>query len=411
MVDFVNITIIGNGAIGIHIAGQLANINNHHVILAGRKSGVGQEQTTPTLSESMQKIFLKKGVKLTFDFNNSGSSFIQFSNRFELRPLQEIKTPQDLVIVAIKTHQINAELGQDIRQIIDSDTPVVICANGIPSWFKIGNDLKTLPAMSEFFSIVELNHIVHAVPFVLNTVYENERHNVHIISPNFHFRLGEPFGQLESKRIDSVVGTLKAAGFEKTFQCKTDIRNTVLLKLISNIANIPTAIFNNSLAGVMQEGTLPRQIIETAAHELELVAKKTGYPVKSGDIQKQLTAISHLDFTPSTARDINKARPQTPYNNLYALPSLTEKDALIGALIELAEGKNVPTLQALYTLINRLEEQVYFDYKGLKQFRAGVLEKATNLETFQATNWSDIELQHAKHNRNYAGSMSVCSGR
>jgi 2-dehydropantoate 2-reductase len=108
------IAIIGAGAIGGYVAAKLA--------LAG-------EQVTCMVRGANLQAIRSQGIKL---ITNDGSA--QVASNVTATEDYAAAGPQDLVILAVKAHQVEA-VADRVPQLFDPATVVVTMQNGIPYWY------------------------------------------------------------------------------------------------------------------------------------------------------------------------------------------------------------------------------------------------------------------------------------
>ncbi len=391
-----NVAVFGNGALGLHIARLLSQ--KHKVRVFGSRATAGQFNETAVHSDNMKAIKAAGGITFTHAYEEPArEEVVQLSDQLWLGVIQNaINKGQkfNLAIVTVKTNQMNAKLGEDIRAVLETGAPVLVVANGIPSWF-LGNEkqLDCLADYQAFIQAIGMENIIHGVPFFLNE--RTDAAHVRIGKADSHINIGSPVGN--NDMATEVVAILKAAGLEAAVPSK--IHAAILTKLITNIGPGPlSAVFDASLKDLMADPT-HHEIIEAAARELGLVAEKAGYTFPLGTIERHLNFISNITHKPSLAGDINRAAQKPKAVNFSATtsnPPLTERASIISAVIAMAEhfgiGGNVPTLKKLNDLTARLEEQMYHDPNGLATFRDNVRKAVTSADTFTQTDWSTFPL-------------------
>ena len=139
--------------------------------------------------------------------------------------------PQDVVLLALKAHQITAVV-DDLPVLLGLDTVLVTMQNGIPWWYfqKLGGPyadrvVETVDPGGVLFNAIDPNRVIGCIAYPAATIAEPGviRH----IEGN-KFPVGELDGS-DSDRVRMVSGLFEQAGFKS--RVLDDIRSEIWLKL------------------------------------------------------------------------------------------------------------------------------------------------------------------------------------
>ena len=150
------------------------------------------------------------------------------------------------------------------------------------------------------------------------------------------FSLGEPDGS-KSERVQSISAMLVAAGFKAPLQ--TRLRNEIWLKLVGNATLNPVSAMTGATLREMFETTEGRDLVRTLMEEVAAVARALDVELPLSIEKRMEGAAAVGDHKTSMLQDLEAGKP-------------LELDALLGAVIELAAGSDVPVpaLRAVYGL-------------------------------------------------------------
>jgi len=251
--------------------------------------------------------------------------------------------PQDLVILALKAHQIEPVIGE-IRTLFGPKTIVLSVQNGIPWWYfqRHGgeHDGKTLHAVDPNGAIARGIDATRILGCVAYPAAEISRPGVIRHIEGMRFPIGELDGAV-SERATRISELLVNAGFKAPVL--EDIRAEIWLKAWGNLTFNPiSALTHATLSDICQhpEGH------DLAAHmmgEAQAIAGQLG-----------VTFRVSLDKRIAGAERVGKHKTSM-LQDVEAGKSL-ETDALIGAVVELAEvtGTPAPTIWAVYAAVKLL---------------------------------------------------------
>ncbi len=267
----------------------------------------------------------------------------------------DIKHPQDIIVVTVKCAALTSALGHKIKAIPQSSsTPVVIFANGMLPWIKPEPD----------FAGLRIQSLSEIYDFVHNVGTEKVKAGVLIkygaaIDGNGEFCVRSPFfntrNSIANINTTDITPDLKLvsdvyteAGIKTE---PTDKINYIMLeKLNYNLTgSIMGAIFNYKMGElVCNQGT--KNAVEACAKELYQLANALNIQLANSEIEFVNQTIDALqknsEVVSSPLQDIRAGRR-------------TEKEFLVKAAIELAQTYQIamPVLQAMYDLITRIEDK------------------------------------------------------
>ncbi len=252
--------------------------------------------------------------------------------------------PHDLVIVAVKAQALSA-LAAPMRVLYGPDTAVVYAQNGIPWWYFMrhggpyeGHRIESVDPSGVIAANTEIERVIGCVVYPAAAI---ERPGVIRHVEGNRFALGEPDGS-RSERVVRLSKLLESVGLRAPV--KTDIRNEIWLKLWGNLSFNPISALTRATIDriIADQGTYALTVAMMA--EAQQVAEKLGirFPIS---IERRIRMAEEIGaHKTSMLQDIEAKRP-------------TEIDALLGAVVELAEltGTPTPTLRAIYAVTSLLD--------------------------------------------------------
>ena len=318
------IAIVGAGAIGGYVGARLA--------LAG-------EQVTFLVRGANLLAIRNKGIKL---IAHDGTE--QVATNVGATDDYAEAGPQDLVILALKAHQVGAVAGQ-LPQLFGPETCVVTMQNGIPYWYfhqhggpLEGRQVHSVDPDGQLAAAIPPKRVIGCVvypaselvaPGVVRHV-EGER-----------FPLGELDGS-NSPRVQAISDVFIKAGFKAPVL--DNIRAEIWLKLWGNLSFNPiSALSHATLEGICQH-PLARELAAGMMREAELVANKLGVAFRV-TLDKRIAGAEKVGrHKTSMLMDIEAGRQP-------------EIDALVGSVVELGRFTETPTphIDAVYALVKLLE--------------------------------------------------------
>ncbi len=318
------IAIVGAGAIGGYVGARLA--------LAG-------EQVTFLVRGANLLAIRNKGIKLI-----SHDGMEQLAMNVNATDDYAEAGPQDLVILALKAHQVGAVADQ-LPKLFGPDTCVVTMQNGIPYWYfhqhgghLEGRQVHSVDPDGRLAACIPPERVIGCVvypaselvaPGVVRHV-EGER-----------FPLGELDGS-HSPRVQAISEVFTKAGFKAPVL--DDIRAEIWLKLWGNLTFNPiSALCHATLEGICQH-PLSRELAAGMMREAEQVANKLGITFRV-TLDKRIAGAEKVGrHKTSMLMDIEAGRGP-------------EIDALVGSVGELGRFTETPTphIDAVYALVKLLE--------------------------------------------------------
>ena len=148
--------------------------------------------------------------------------------------------------------------------------------------------------------------------------------------------IGEPSGE-QTARVKTLSTLLIDAGFKSPV--RPNLRSEIWLKLWGNLSFNPVSVLTRGTLEQLAGDPGSRRVIRTMMEEAKAVAEALGISFNVGIDERIDMAAKVGAHRTSMLQDVDAGRP-------------TELDALLGAVIELAQiaGMAVPTLQLVYDL-------------------------------------------------------------
>ncbi len=321
------IAIIGAGAIGGYVGVKLALAGNDvtFMVRGANLEAIRANGMKLVMNDGTEHV--ARNVKATNDYAAAG--------------------PQDLVILAMKAHQVEA-VCEDVTKLFGPDTVVVTMQNGIPYWYfhKHGGELAGTPILT----VDPSGAIGRAIPAerVLGCVVYPASE---LIAPGVvkhiegdRFPLGELDGST-SERVTRVAAAFEQAGFKAPVL--GDIRSEIWLKLWGNLTFNPiSALSRATLVDICQYGPT-RRLATAMMTEAQAVAHKLGITFRV-PIEKRIAGAERVGkHKTSMLQDIEAQRAP-------------EIEALVGSVVELGRLTSTPTpnIEAVYALTTLLAQTV-----------------------------------------------------
>ncbi len=265
--------------------------------------------------------------------------------------------PQDVVLLALKAHQIEAVV-DDLSVLLGANTVLVTLQNGIPWWYfqKLespysGRVVKTVDPNGALFNRIDPDRIIGCIAYPAATIAEP---GVIKHVEGDRFPVGELDGS-ESDRVNEVSALFTEAGFKA--RVLTDIRSEIWLKLWGNLTFNPiSAVTHATLVDICQF-PLTRTLAATMMTEAQTIGERLGAGFRVPMERRIAGAESVGRHKTSMLQDVEVGKP-------------LEIDGMLGVVVELAEMTevDVPTLRALYACVSLLnktiqDEEIYIQGK------------------------------------------------
>ena len=317
------IAVIGAGAIGGYVGVKLA--------LAG-------EDVTFIVRGANLAAIKRDGMKLIMhDGSEHVASKVRATNDYDEAG------PQDMVILAMKAHQVEA-VARDVPKLFGPDTVVVTMQNGIPYWYfhKHGGALQGTRVESVDPSGI-VGECIPADRVIGCVVYPASE----LIAPGVvrhiegdRFPVGELDGS-SSERVTRVSECLIHAGFKSPVL--DDIRAEIWLKLWGNLTFNPISALSHSTLVDICQFPLTRELAASMMREAQEVAHRLGIEFRV-TLEKRIAGAEKVGkHKTSMLQDIEAGRAP-------------EIDALVGSVVELGRMTKTPTphIDTVYALVKLL---------------------------------------------------------
>ena len=321
------VAIVGVGAIGGYVGHCLARAGEDVTFIARGKNLEALRARGTRLLRADGSEEAVPQVKATADYAAAG--------------------PQDLVILAMKAHQLES-VALDVPRLFGPDTVVVPMQNGIPYWYfhghpgeLAGRRLQSVDPSGLIGDNIPAQRVIGCVVYPATELLEPGV--IKHVEGN-RFPVGEPDGTA-SNRVARVADCLVRAGLQAPVL--SDIRAEIWLKLWGNMTFNPiSALSRATLAGICQYPP-SRALAAEMMTEAQNVAAKLGITFRVS-LEKRIAGAERVGHhKTSMLQDVEAART-------------LEIDALLGSVIELARLTDmpVPHLDAVYALTKLLAKSL-----------------------------------------------------
>lgn len=317
------IAIIGAGAIGGLVGAKLA--------LAG------EDVTFLVRGKNLQAI-RANGIKLvTHDGREHVARDVAATDDYAAAG------PQDVVILAMKAHQVEAVL-PSLPHLMGPDTVIVPMQNGIPYWYfqKHGGEYEgqrvtTADPNGRIAAAIDPGRVIGCVVYPASELVAPGVIK-HIEGDRF------PFGELDgssSERVNYLSAAFVNAGFKAPVL--DDIRAEIWLKLWGNATFNPISSLAHSTLVDICQFPLTRELATNMMREAQEVATKLGITFRV-PLEKRIAGAEKVGkHKTSMLQDVEAGREP-------------EIDALVGSVIELARLTHTPTphIDTVFALVKLL---------------------------------------------------------
>ena len=303
------IAIIGAGAIGGYVGVKLALSGEDvtFIVRGANLEAIKKDGMKLIMEDGTEHV--AKNVKATNDYDEAG--------------------PQDVVILALKAHQVDA-VANDVPKLFGPDTVVVTMQNGIPFWY--------------FHK--------HGGP------HEGQR--VQSVDPT-----GLVSAKIPAERILGCVvypaSALIAPGVVKHIEGdrfpigELDIRAEIWLKLWGNLSFNPISSLSHSTLVDICQYPLSRELAGNMMIEAQRIANKLGIEFRV-PLEKRIRGAEKVGkHKPSMLQDVEAGRAP-------------EIDALVGSVVELGRITNTatPHINSVYALVKLLAKTMEEEHGKVK---------------------------------------------
>jgi 2-dehydropantoate 2-reductase len=327
------IAIIGAGAIGGYVGVKLA--------LAG-------EHVTCMVRGANLEAIRRSGLKLIMsDGSEHVAADVKASDDYTA------VGPQDLVILAVKAHQVEA-VANDVPTLFGPDTVVVTMQNGIPYWYfhrhggaLAGTVVRSVDPDGVIGRKIPAERIIGCVVYPA----------AELIAPGVVRHIeGErfPLGDLDgsnSARVTRVAECFNRAGFKSPVL--DNIRAEIWLKAWGNLTFNPISALTRAMLVDICQFPPTRALAEAMMTEAQAVAGKLGISFRV-PLEKRIAGAEKVGkHKTSMLQDIEAERPP-------------EIEALVGSVVELGRLTHTPTpnIDAVYALAGLLARTIAANRRG-----------------------------------------------
>ena len=256
-------------------------------------------------------------------------------------------TGQDVVLLAVKAHQIEPIADKLMGMLSDSGV-IVTLQNGIPWWYfqKLGgeyegNIVHTVDPDGSIAAAVDPDRIIGCIAYPAATIVAPGviRH-----IEGHRFPVGEIDGS-ESERVQAICDAFVDAGF-KSFVLP-DIRSEIWLKLWGNLTFNPISALTHATLVDICQFPQTRALAAQMMTEAQQVAEKLGASFRV-TIERRIEG----------AENVGKHKTSM-LQDLEAGKAL-EIEGMLGVVIELGEltGIATPSINTIYALVSLLDRNV-----------------------------------------------------
>ncbi len=317
------IAIIGAGAIGGYVGVKLA--------LAG-------EDVTFIVRGANLQAIRGNGMKLIMhDGSEHVARDVKATNDYAAAGVQ------DLVILAMKAHQVEAVV-DELPKLIGPDTLIVTMQNGVPFWYfhahggaLAGSPVKSVDPSGRIAAAIPAAQVIGCVVYPASELIAPGVVR-HIEGDRF------PVGELDgstSERVQRVADCFVNAGFKSPVL--DNIRAEIWLKLWGNLTFNPISSLAHATLVDICQYPLTRDLAAAMMTEAQEVANKLGITFRVS-IDKRIAGAEKVGkHKTSMLQDIEAGRAP-------------EIDALVGSVVELGRLTNTPTphIDTVYALVKLL---------------------------------------------------------
>jgi 2-dehydropantoate 2-reductase len=251
--------------------------------------------------------------------------------------------PQDMVVLAMKAHQVEAVTGE-VPKLFGPKTVVIPMQNGIPYWYFHGHPgpfaearVQCVDPSGAIYANIPCERVIGCVVYPAAELVEPGV--IKHVEGN-RFPLGEPDGST-SERVSQVAQCFIGGGMQAPIL--SDIRSEIWLKLWGNLTFNPiSALSRATLASICQYPP-SRAIAAAMMAEARCVADQLGVKFRVS-LEKRIAGAEKVGHhKTSMLQDVEAART-------------LEVDALLGSVVELARRTNTPTphMDTVYALTKLL---------------------------------------------------------
>ena len=313
------IAIVGAGAIGGFVGAKLALAGEQVTFIARGASLEAVQAHGVMLIGTDGREQIARHVAATDDYAAAGR--------------------QDLVILAVKAHQL-AAVAPHVPQLLGAETPVVTMQNGIPYWYfhqhggeLAGTVLQSVDPGGLVSGAIPAARVIGCVVYPAAELRAPGTVQ-HIEGDRF------PVGELDgtsSERVVHIAQCLTHAGFKSPVLA--DLRAEIWLKLWGNLTFNPVSALTRATLVDICQCPPTRELAVAMMSEAQAVAASLGISFRVS-LERRIAGAEKVGrHKTSMLQDVEAGRP-------------LEHEALLGSVVELARltGTATPHLDAVYAL-------------------------------------------------------------
>lgn len=251
--------------------------------------------------------------------------------------------PQDVVIIALKSHQA-WESAEDLAPLLGPETAVVTAQNGVPWWYFYGLPgayadlrLRSVDPGDRQWRAIGPERVIGCTVYPATELVEPGVVK-HIYGDQFG--LGEPDRQ-PSARLDRLAEALKAGGLKPHLY--DDIRNDIWLKLWGNLCFNPISALTHATLDIVATDPGTRSLARSMMLEAQEIGERLGVRFRV-DVERRINGAAGVGaHRTSMLQDLEKGRP-------------LEIDALLTAVQEMGRLVETPTpyIDAVLGLVQQM---------------------------------------------------------
>ncbi|WP_213956867.1 2-dehydropantoate 2-reductase [Variovorax sp. dw_954] len=315
------ICIFGAGAIGGYLATHLAQVDGVTVSVIARGEHLAAIRANGLAVESPRGT-LRARVQATDNPADLGV--------------------QDVVILALKSHQVTAAL-DGVKALLGPHTAVVPPTTGIPYWYFhdlpgpfANRRIERLDPQGRQWEALAPERVIGCVYWVASEVVAPGV--IHHDGALSRFPIGEPDGT-RSERVLKLAGALRDAGLEAPVV--PDIRAWIWAKMISSLCWNPVATLTLGTLSEMNARPEVVAIVRAMMVEADALAQRLGVEKTPITIDQRIAAARNAgDHKMSMLQDLERGRP-------------LELDVLVDSIEAMREIAQTPTptIDTVYALL------------------------------------------------------------
>lgn len=329
------IAIIGAGAIGGYVGVKLALSGEDvtFIVRGANLEAIRKDGMKLIMEDGTEHV--AKNVKATNDYDEVG--------------------PQDVVILALKAHQVDA-VANDVPKLFGPDTVVVTMQNGIPFWYfhkhggpHEGQRVQSVDPTGLISAKIPADRILGCVVYPASA----------LIAPGVvkhiegdRFPIGELDGTV-TERAQKVSEAFIKAGFKSPIL--ENIRAEIWLKLWGNLSFNPISSLSHSTLVDICQYPLSRELAGNMMIEAQRIANKLGIEFRV-PLEKRIRGAEKVGkHKTSMLQDVEAGRAP-------------EIDALVGSVVELGRITNTatPHINSVYALVKLLAKTMEEEHGKVK---------------------------------------------